>query len=92
MHIVGISSSPSRHSRSAWLLELARTRAMGAAHSSTAIALRDQPARALLQADASAAPIRSSVDQVLRADLPLISTPIDAAARVRAATCCGQSS
>lgn len=80
MNLVTISGSPSMRSRSAWLLELARVRLEGSVRHAAAIDVRTLPASAMLAGDAQAEPIRAAIDQVARADLVLVSTPVYKAA------------
>ncbi len=80
MHIVSISGSPSQRSRSAWLLQLAHERLADDARSERVIAVRELPAGALLAADVGAAPIRLALDDVQRADVVIVATPIYKAA------------
>ena len=80
MHIVSLSGSPSSHSRSRWLLQLAQARLEGSASTSIEIAVRDLPSDALLDADTRAEPIRRAIEHMVRADLLLVATPIYKAA------------
>ncbi|MEO3693666.1 NADPH-dependent FMN reductase [Roseateles paludis] len=78
MKLVRISGSPSAHSRSHWLLALAVERLQP--QLASLIAVRELPAEALLGADVHAAPIAAALQQVLEADVVLVSTPIYKAA------------
>lgn len=80
MNIVGISGSPSKRSRSAWLLQMAQGRLQGVAARSSTIGLRDLPSAALVGADTQAAPLREAMDRVAAADLLIVATPIYKAA------------
>lgn len=81
MQVVALSGSPSRPSRSSWLLHLAATQleAAGAAPVQW-VEVRDLPPVALLSADADAAPLRRALQAVAAADVVLIATPIYTAA------------
>ena len=80
MNIVSISGSPSQRSRSAWLLQWVHTRLEGAVSESHTVALRELPAAPLLAGDARAEPIRQAIDQLARANLVIVGTPIYKAA------------
>lgn len=80
MNIVSISGSPSARSRSTWLMQLAQARLEGTARRSSTIAVRELPGDALLAADASAPAIRAAIDEVQRAQLVIVATPIYKAA------------
>ncbi len=80
MKLVSISGSPSAHSRSHWLLALAAERLGSRPTRAGVIAVRDLPPEALLSADVHAPSIAAAVQQVLEADVVLVSTPIYKAA------------
>lgn len=80
MNIVSLSGSPSPRSRSRWLLQLAQTRLESNASEASLIAVRELPSAALLDADTRAEPIRRAIDQIARAELLLVATPIYKAA------------
>ena len=80
MKVVGISGSPSPRSRSAWLLQLALARLEGLAGEPAILAVRELPPAPLLAADLQHRDIRAAVDDVSRADLVVVATPIYKAA------------
>ena len=80
MKIVSLSGSPSAVSRSAALLRWCEAQLAPGASSLQAIALRELPATALLQAQFHDAELQASLRQVAEADVVLLSTPIYKAA------------
>lgn len=80
MKVVGISGSPSPRSRSAWLLQLALARLEGMAGEPAILAVCELPPAPLLAADLQHRDIRAAVDDVSRADLVVVATPIYKAA------------
>lgn len=80
MHLVSLSGSPSRQSRSAWLLDWAQQQLAACASSVTMLSLRDLPPAALLAADAGHEAVRAAVAGIERADVVLIGTPVYKAA------------
>ncbi|HVQ06319.1 MAG TPA: NADPH-dependent FMN reductase [Burkholderiaceae bacterium] len=80
MHLVSISGSPSRLSRSSWLLQHALERAGVRIEHHDAIAVRELPAQALIDGDVSDARIAQTHRTLARAQGVVISTPIYKAA------------
>ena len=80
MHLVSISGSPSRLSRSSWLLQHAIERASARIEHHDAIALRDLPAQALIDGDVSDEQIAHAHRTLARAQGVVITTPIYKAA------------
>lgn len=80
MKVIGISGSPSPRSRSAWLLQLALARLEGLSREPAVLAVRELPPSPLLAADLQQRDIRAAVDNVSRADLVVVATPIYKAA------------
>ena len=78
MNVVSLSGSPSPSSRSAWLLQFAQTR-LDAARAVN-IALRELPAQALVNGDASHPALREAIARVAQAEVLLVGTPIYKAA------------
>ena len=76
MNLVSVAGSPSPRSRSAWLLQLARTRLESCCERSELIVVRDLPAEAMVHGDAEAEPIRLARAKIAAADVVLIATPI----------------
>jgi FMN reductase len=80
MHLVSISGSPSRQSRSSWLLQHALKRAGVRIEHHDAIAVRELPAQALIDGDVSDTRIARAHRALARAQGVLIATPIYKAA------------
>jgi FMN reductase len=80
MHVVSISGSPSRLSRSSWLLQQAVGRAAARIEHHDAIAVRELPAQALIAGDLSNAQIAHAHRVLAQAQGVLIATPIYKAA------------
>jgi FMN reductase len=76
MNIVSLLGSPHAWSRSAWLLERASRRLATDGHEVHTLALRDLPADALLRAESGRSALQQALQQVARADVVLIATPI----------------
>lgn len=80
LNVLGLSGSPSARSRSAWLLQLALTRLEAAANPIATLAVRELPAVPLLAADATHPALQAATQQVARADVLIVATPIYKAA------------
>lgn len=80
MNLVIVTGSPTTHSRSAWLAQLAAVQLGDRARQVDTIAVRSLPAEALLTADATHAKIRAALAQIAHADVVIIATPIYKAA------------
>ena len=80
MHLVSISGSPSRLSRSSWLLQRAVERAGVRVEHHDAIAVRELPAHALIAGDVVDAQIAQAHRALARAQGVIIATPIYKAA------------
>ena len=80
LRTVSIAGSPSAHSRSSWLIELAQTQFRRAGARGTSIRVSELPAGPLLLADKTDPQLRSAVAQVLEADVVIVATPIYKAA------------
>jgi FMN reductase len=80
MHIVSISGSPSPRSRSGWLLRLAEARLEPLSSGGATIAVRELPARALVDGDGTSKAICTAIERLARAELVLVATPIYKAA------------
>jgi FMN reductase len=80
MNLVAISGSPSPRSRSAWLLQFARTRLEATCARSDLVVVRDLPADALVRGDAESEPICVARAKISGADTVLVATPIYKAA------------
>src|SRR5881394_1109883 len=80
MHLVSISGSPSRLSRSSWLLQHAVGRAGARIEHHDAITVRELPAQALIAGDVADAQIALAHRALARAQGVLIATPIYKAA------------
>lgn len=80
MNVVGIQGSPSLTSRSASLLQLAQTQLQAVASRRHSIHVRELPAEAVLHAQVDHPLIRQALDEVARADVVLVATPIYKAA------------
>ena len=76
MHLVSISGSPARLSRSSWLLQQAVDRGGERVEHHDAIAVRELPAHALIQGDIDDAQIARAHRQLALAQGVLIATPI----------------
>jgi FMN reductase len=80
MHLVSISGSPSRLSRSSWLLQHAVERAGLRVEHHDAITVRELPAHALIAGDVADAQIAQAHRALARAQGVVIATPIYKAA------------
>jgi len=84
MNIIGLSGSPTAHSRSNWLLQQhlqqVQTQLGADAELLAPVRIRDLPATALLHADFSHPEIVQALSRVAKADVVVIATPIYKAA------------
>jgi FMN reductase len=84
MNIIGLSGSPTAHSRSNWLLQQylqqVQTQLGANAELLTPVRIRDLPATALLHADFAHPEIVQALSRVAKADVVVIATPIYKAA------------
>jgi FMN reductase len=84
MNIIGLSGSPTAHSRSNWLLQQflqqLQTQLGADAEVLAPVRVRDLPATALLHADFSNPEIVQALGRVAKADVVVIATPIYKAA------------